>query len=193
MQRASVNSMQRMVRLFIAVELPYDVKQELVRLQKIFQKSSVLVGTYPEPKVMHLTLKFIGDVPEQKVTGIQTILRGIQCKSMNAQLTLLMVFGNPRFPKVLYADVECPQLKELVHRLDDELKDFCVPEEREFKSHLTFARVRQTVDSDGLLELLDTTQINPLPFVINQFCLMQSKLTSAGPVHTTIECYDLSA
>lgn len=193
MKQVSVSPMPRMLRLFIAVELPCDVKHELSRLQKICQKSSVLVGNYPKPEAMHLTLKFIGDVPESKVASIQSLLRGITCKSFQARLTLLMVFGNPRFPKVLYVDVESPLLKELVSQLDDVLKDFCTPEEREFKSHLTIVRVKQTLDSEGLLKLLEKTHVNPQSFVIDHFSLMKSELTSEGPIHTTVERYDFNA
>jgi 2'-5' RNA ligase len=193
MKQVSASSMPRMARLFIAVELPSDVKYELSRIGKIFQKSFVVIGNYPQSEAMHLTLKFIGDVSEERIADIQTRLREITNESMHAQLALLKVFGNPRFPKVLYVDVECPQLKEFVHRLDDALKDFCEPEEREFKSHLTIARVKQTLDSEGLLELLDKTYVHPLSFVIDHFILMKSDLTSEGPIHTTLERYALSA
>lgn len=181
------------VRLFIAAELSQDVKHELIRLQKSLEKSHVLVGTYPQPEAMHLTLKFIGDVHKDRVSEIQRLLHGISHKSLAAQLTVLMFFGNSRAPKILYVDVDCPQLEELVRMTDEVLKDFCEPVEREFKSHLTLVRVRHTIDSEGLLHWIGNTQVNPLPFAIDHFCLMQSKLDSAGPVHSIIERYALTA
>ena len=192
MQQASVTPQPRMTRLFVAVELPNDVKQELLRLEKIFQDSSLLIGNYPQSDAMHMTLKFIGNVPEEKITGIRQLLRGVVAKSMKAQLKLLKAFGNPRWPKVLYVDVDCPQLYSLVLRFDEVLTDFCAPEEREFKSHVTIARVKQTLDSDGLLKLLHATYVSPIVFSIDHFSLMKSELTSDGPIHTIVERYELN-
>ncbi len=191
MIQAHISIFEDQTRLFIASSIPYDVKHELIRLQKNLIASHVIVGTYPKQESMHLTLKFIGQVPANKVPDIQKRLQSITYRSMHAQLTLLMVFGNPQFPKVIYVDVACSGLKEFVAILDENLKDFCKPEEREYKSHLTIVRVRQTLDSDGLLEWLDKTHVNTVPFSIDHFSLMQSALTGAGPVHTTIERYHL--
>ena len=141
---------------------------------------------------MHMTLKFIGNVPEEKIAGIRQLLRGVVAKSMQAQLKLLKAFGDPRWPKVLYVDIDCPQLHSLVRRFDEVLKDFCAPEEREFKSHATIARVKKTLDSDRLLKLLDATYVNPIAFPIDHFSLMKSELTSDGPIHTIVEQYELN-
>lgn len=191
MIQAHISTFEDQTRLFIASSIPYDVKHELIRLQNNLIESHVVVGTYPKQESMHLTLKFIGQVPADKVPDIQKRLQSITYKSMHAQLTLLMVFGNPQFPKVIYVDVDCSGLKEFVAILDENLKDFCKPEEREYKSHLTIVRIRQTLDSDGLLEWLDKTYVNTVPFPIDHFSLMQSALTGTGPVHTTIERYHL--
>lgn len=191
MIQAHTGPSQTMVRLFIAVGLPYDVKHELCRLQKSFKQSNVLVGTYPKPEAMHLTVKFIGDVQGTAVPEIQRALHGIKYKRLAARLSLLASFGNPHAPKVLFVDVDCPELANFVHMLDDVLIDFCEPEEREFKAHLTIVRVRKTIDTEGLLSLLDTIHVNPLSFSIDHFSLMQSKLNSSGPVHTTIARYEL--
>jgi 2'-5' RNA ligase len=193
MKQATVSPMSPMVRLFIAVELSHSIKHELSRIEKIFKKSSVVIGNYPQDAAMHLTLKFIGDEPPEKISTIQSCLRDITGQSMQAQLALLGVFGDPRYPKVLYIDVECPLLQEFVRRLDEALKDLCKPEERKFKGHLTIARVKQTLDSEGLLELLGKTYVNPLSFVIDHFILMKSELTSNCPIYTMVERYNLSA
>jgi 2'-5' RNA ligase len=191
MEQAQTRQLQKTVRLFIAVELPHDVKHELCRLQKNFQQKHLVVGTYPKSDAMHLTLKFIGGIPQEKVAEIQNKLRGIKFRSLAARLTQLMLFGNPRYPKVLYVDVDCPGLVELVHMLDDALVEFCAPEEREFKSHLTIVRVKQTLDSEALLALMDEMYVNPIGFTIDHFSLMQSELSGDGPQHATIERYGL--
>ncbi len=192
MEQAHTSLTQKMVRLFIAVEIPSEVKLELTRLQEIIPHSHVLDGSYPKPDAMHLTLKFIGDVNPSQVAEIQMALRSIRFKNLEAQLTALALFGNPRTPKVLYVDVECPQLTDLVGELDNCLKDFCKPEEREFKSHLTVVRVRKTLNGDRILQILGQMDVNHLMFTIDHVNLVQSTLGSEGPVHTLIERYDLN-
>ena len=140
---------------------------------------------------MHLTLKFIGEVQGTAVPEIQRVLHSIRHKSLAAQLTSLSLFGNSRDPKVIYVDVDCPQLQNLAHILDDAFKDFCEPEKRAFKSHLTIIRVRKAIDSERFLQWLEQTYINPLPFVIDHLSLIESRLNSDGPVHTLIERYEL--
>ena len=191
MIQASTSPSGNSVRLFIAVELPHDVKHELSRLQKIFEQRHLFVGSYPKPNVMHLTLKFIGDLPANRVPEIQKRLHGIRFNKLTAQLTKLALFGNPKTPKVLYVDIGCPGLIDLVHILDNALQDFCGSEEREFKGHLTVARVRQTIGGDALLQLINQTNVIPISFAIHHINLMQSKLNSEGPVHTIIERYEL--
>ena len=191
MEQVHTGLTQNMVRLFIAVEIPSEVKQELTRLQEIVQKSNILEGTYPKQEAMHLTLKFVGDLQIDRVAVIQEALRSIRYKNIAAQLSVLSLFGNPRMPKVIYVDVECPQLVDLVGELDSCLKDCCKPEEREFKSHLTVVRVRKTLDSDGILKMLGQTDVKHLVFTVDHFNLMQSKLNSDGPMHTVIERYNL--
>ena len=190
MEHVPTDRQQKRVRLFVAAEIPIQIKHELSCLQKSVQESGFLAGTYPKPEAMHLTLKFIGDVSQDRVPAIQNVLRSIKYKSLEARLSTLAFFGNTRTPKIMYVDVDCPGLADLVRMMDDLLKDFCMPEEREFKSHLTIVRITQTIDSEGMLRMLDQMDVKKLSFSIDHFNLMQSRLNSEGPVPTTIERYD---
>lgn len=181
------------IRLFIAVQLPHQIKHELTRLQKQLTKCRVLTGTYPAPEAMHLTLKFLGDVPIGQVETIRSTLRSMNISVMTAQLTLLMVFGNPRFPKIIYVDIDCQQLVDVVAQIELALSDVCEPEQRAFKPHLTLVRVKHVLDSYKLLECLDTLHVNSLQFPVDHIVLMQSELKADGPVHTQIERFNFIA
>ena len=172
---------------------PPELKDELVRLQRQLNKCQVLTGTYPKPEAMHVTLKFIGEVPENQLSAVQSALKTIKTPIIFSQLTLLMVFGNPRFPKIIYVDMDSPQLADLAKKIEDSLRDISAPEEREFKPHLTLVRVKHISDSDKLLECLETLRVVPLSFSIEHFVLMQSVLDADGPMHTVVEQFDLTA
>jgi 2'-5' RNA ligase len=142
-----------MIRLFIAVELPSYIKEEIMRLQKNLMGKRVLIGTYPKPDAMHLTLKFIGDVEQNEVPLIQQALRSVEGIRMHARITNLMFFGNFRFPKVVYVALECPDLQELVEAIDHALQELCVSERRNFKPHITLARVKEMSDYQAMYGL----------------------------------------
>jgi 2'-5' RNA ligase len=178
-----------MIRLFIAVELPSYIKEEIMRLQKDLMGKRVLIGTYPKPDAMHLTLKFIGDVEQNEIPLIQQALRSVEGIRMHARITNLMFFGNFRFPKVVYVALECPDLQKLVDAIDHTLRELCVSEERNFKPHITLARVKEMIDYQACMDWIENTRVEPLSFDIECFVLMQSKRNSSGPIHIPIERY----
>jgi len=178
-----------MIRLFIAVELPSYIKEEVIRLQKNLMDKRVLIGNYPKPDAMHLTLKFIGNVERNKIPLIQQALRSVENTCMNIRIMSLMFFGNFRFPKVVYVALDCPELQELVDAIDNNLKELCVSEERDFKPHITITRVKEMIDYQTFVDWIENTRVEPLSFDIESFVLMQSKLNSSGPIYMPIERY----
>jgi 2'-5' RNA ligase len=185
----SKNESEDMIRLFIAVELPSYIKEEVIRLQKNLMDKRVLIGNYPKPDAMHLTLKFIGNVEQNKIPLIQQALRSVESMRMHARISSLMFFGNFRFPKVVYVALDCPELQALVGAIDNNLKKLCVPEEREFKPHVTITRVKEMIDYQTFVDWIENTRVEPLSFDIESFMLMQSKLNSSGPIYIPIERY----
>lgn len=180
-----------MKRLFIAIDLPESVIGQMVKIQRYFQKKNLFEGRYPAPETMHLTIKFIGEVPANQVEYIQTVLRSIKAPAMKAQLDAINFFGQPRFMKILYIACSCPGLADLVHTMDDLLSDIVAPEQRDFAAHLTIVRIRQVADPEALLEAIEHCPLDPVIFPIDSFVLKQSVLSTAGPEHSDIERYQL--
>ena len=80
------------MRLFVAIDVPKAVKQELERLQHALQQLPVLTASYPQSDVIHLTLQFIGDVDEAVVPVIQEHLTHVAGTHDYAQLDALIFF-----------------------------------------------------------------------------------------------------
>ena len=182
---------ESMKRLFIAVDLPESVIGQMIKIQHYFQKKALFEGRYPAPEAMHLTIKFIGEVPTNKVDHIQESLRTIKAVPMRCQLDSINFFGEPRYMKILYVSCSCPGLADLVHTMDELLSDIVPPESRDFSAHLTIARIKHVYDPEALLEAIELCPFEPAIFSIDSFVLKQSVLSSEGP-ESDIERYPLS-
>ena len=64
------------MRAFIALDIPEAVRNELLRLTDILKKEAADVK-WVRAENLHLTLRFIGDVPEEKITFISDILKAV--------------------------------------------------------------------------------------------------------------------
>jgi 2'-5' RNA ligase len=185
----SESALEGRVRLFIAVELPDYIQEEIVRLQKSLMDRNVIRGAYPKAEAMHLTLKFIGDVNGSSIPLIRQVLRAVKSGYMHARMAKLMFFGDPRFPKVIYVAIDCPGLGEFVRGINRALDGLCAVQEREFKPHITLVRVQEIIDYQACMDWIEDARVERLSFPIESFVLMQSRLDSSGPIHIPIERY----
>jgi len=182
---------ERTKRLFIAVEMPKLVENELERIQKFLKKQDLFRGRYVNPEHAHITLKFVGDVDESDVVKVQEKLRSIEQEPMQASLGKLDLFKSGKKPRVIFVNIDCSGLAELARKIDDVLGDLFPPEGRPFVSHLTILRIKKIDDYDILDDVLDSFTVNQLSFTIDSFVLKESVLSSDGPVYSNIETYKL--
>ena len=136
-----------MKRLFIAVDMPSVVIEELKRIQKLLKKENLFRGRYVNPEHAHLTLKFLGDTDESKIPLIHERLKNIKHKKMKAHLGSLDLFtSSNNMPRVIFLSLICPELNDLAQQIDDALSDLFPSESRPFVSHLTIARIKEISD-----------------------------------------------
>ena len=168
------------MRLFIAVDLPESIKEELRNLQKEFKG----LGKFYFVKDFHLTLKFLGEVDEDKVKEIKDRLKNIKLDGFNLILEGLGSFPNENYVKVLW--VGCPnnEIIELHNKIDEHLKDL-FPLDYRFKGHITLARAKFIGNKDKLKEKLKTKYCNS--FKVDKFKLIKSELTREGAVYSVLE------
>jgi 2'-5' RNA ligase len=176
-----------MIRTFIAVELPNSMKKHIKSIQQeIDLKGLKLV----KPELVHLTLKFLGDIPESQVEPISTALSNINCTPFNARVVGVGVFPNPSYIKVVWlgAHGEFDLLHSEVERV---LKEFRFKKDRgKFTAHATLARVKYLDDSSKsqmahiLAELQD---VDLGEFRVNTITFKKSTLTPKGPIYETLK------
>lgn len=178
-----------LVRLFVAVDMPPEVVDEIKRFQKELSKQKLFEGRFTQEHQMHITLTFIGEVAAQQQSQIMQALRTIEFKKMKARLGSVDVFTKGRFVKIIFMHLVCPELSQLAQKIILVLSPWVEPEERDFVSHLTVARVKKVANVETLLEAIDKLDVAHITFEIDSFILKQSVLSPSGPEYTDIATY----
>ncbi|MCD4759367.1 RNA 2',3'-cyclic phosphodiesterase [archaeon] len=175
------------MRLFIAVELPKEVKEELYRIQKLIKPSLAKIKWVPK-KNLHLTLKFIGET-EVSVEEISERLSKIKFDSMKVGLDNFGVFSKGNETKVLWVDIKPGgEVIELQQKVDSELFSL-FKKDQKFKLHLTLGRVKFVKKKEEFLKVLKEIEVKHIEFEINEFKLMESKLSKDGSKYIVLKEY----
>ena len=105
-------------RLFVAVDMPAAVVQEIARAQDIIKREALFEGKFVDPQQVHLTLKFIGEVSTKQIPSIEKALDKVKDKTMEAQLGSLDVFAAGNRIKIIFYHLSVPNLLILYKKLN---------------------------------------------------------------------------
>lgn len=166
------------MRLFIAIDL--DNEEYFKDIQKQIDSENAKINL---TKAYHLTLKFLGEVSAAKVQKIKEALNKINLESFKIKTTKIGVFPNANFVRVIWIGMEPEnEIIELKNKVDDCLSDL-FRKEKDFKPHLTLARVKFVKDKGKFIENLRKIKIEEKEFEIKNIKLIRSTLTPDGPVY----------
>ena len=189
------------LRLFVACELPAEMKAALSSLQEALRKKGAPRVRWVRPEGIHLTLKFLGAVPQDKVAAICEALaptvQGIPPLALS--LAEVGTFGDRRGPRVIWVGMQgdLEPLARLQQRIEKALEPLGFPPERRaFSPHLTVARVPDSMGSGERHTLGELTKTTPLPtapaVTIRELSLMRSILGPGGAVYERVVAFPLS-
>lgn len=177
------------MRLFVALELTTEIHAALRQLIARLQRAEADIR-WVRPEGMHLTLKFIGEVPPEKLAPIQRALAGVT-NPAPVQLDFRGVgyFPNPRSPRVFWVGIEASEnLTPLATQLEAVLEPLEIPrEKRAYLPHLTLGRFKSTRGLERLqreIAGLTSTEFGRLEARV--FALYQSKLSPKGAEYTRL-------
>ena len=182
------------LRAFIAVELPLEIRQNVQRATSSLRRDTGPLIRWVALENMHLTLKFLGDIPSENVE-VLTQLTDAQADSFNSfdiHLSGIGAFPGPKRPRVIYIGIQAPaELEEFQRQVESATRRLGYkPEERVFAPHLTIGRVRQHVGGDDqqkIRRLLEASTIDSLGTArVNSVHLYKSDLKPNGPVYTKL-------
>jgi len=188
------------VRSFIAIELPDELKLELVQLEGRLKSSNPPSVKWVDPDGIHLTLKFLGNVAVDKIGKITKVMeeatRGIP--SFNLKVRELGVFPNLRRVQVAWVGVqgEVDKLGQLQERIESGLAPLgFAPESRKFSPHLTLARLRNQAslnERQSFGQLIATTKFEAVHGIkVDAISLVRSQLTREGAIYSRISSASL--
>ena len=187
------------MRTFIAIELPKEIKDFLSRIQEQLKTSRAEVK-WVEPKNIHLTLKFLGEIDNEKQNKITKIIEDVASakKSFLLRLSSLGAFPKIDFPRVIWLGIDQgdKETKEIAKELEEKINKLGIPkEERPFSSHITIGRTRSSKNREKLVLALKTLGNNfggkNLEFLVNKVVLFKSTLTPSGPIYEILREIDL--
>lgn len=179
-----------MPRLFVAIDLPEHTKDAILRLRE----DDLPPGRWPQREAIHLTLHFIGDVPEGVARAYQRILGDVEAGAFELRIAGAGQFPPEARPRVIWAGVEnTAPLRDLHEQVGQALeREGFRRERRRFHPHITLMRFKRPLRR-GLASRWISAHIDFCtdPVTISEYILYESQLTPSGPVYTKREVYVL--
>lgn len=179
-------------RLFAAIPLPDEVKELVAAVQEELEPEGWPMK-WVNPELVHITLKFFGDVSQEQVDDLKGGLGSIAGANPAHELNVgqLGAFPSLRRPRVLWIglDGNVGATQKLASDVDDAAASLGFEREsRTFRPHVTIGRIQS---DDALLEdfeaIVSDIGLPDLATPVDRFHLMRSQLKPAGPVYTPVE------
>jgi 2'-5' RNA ligase len=184
-----------LIRAFIAVELPEELKKELAALEMLLKNNGPPIVKWADPNSIHITLKFLGEIAtesaEELMLALEEAAQGVA--PFKLEVRKLGAFPAPDRPQVIWVGVKgaVERINQLQQRIESNCEQLGFSREnRPFTPHLTLGRVRDDArpnERQRLGKLLMETSFTASHDVdVTEINLLKSQLTPAGAIHTVI-------
>jgi 2''-5'' RNA ligase len=179
-----------LVRSFIAVDI--DDPGVVRRIEEV-QREVAQLGLdikLVERENLHLTLRFLGEIPQSRINDVVKALAGVKMSKFQIKLSDVGVFPDLSRPRVLWIGVSqgAEQLVRLANVVREAVDKFAEHEEdREFTPHLTIGRIKSSRNVEKLREFV--TRYRGVEFgvvTVDKIKLKKSVLTPRGPIYSDL-------
>ena len=177
------------MRLFISLELPEEVKDNLFRIRKHISPNLAKVK-WVFKKDIHVTLKFLENVEKFKLEVIKERLSKIKFNSSKLRFKEIGFFsykGEPNIIRLVFYKNE--EMLRLQRKIDEELLDI-FPESQEFILHLTLGRIKLIKKDKEFFEKIKSFNFFKEEFDVDNFHLVESKPIKGGHVYKIIHSFE---
>ncbi len=177
-----------MIRLFVAIELPEDVRRRMAALA-----GGVPSARWVAEDNLHLTLRFIGEVGEDRLDDITAALASVQGAPFSMNLSGVGHFASKRRVRTLWVGIEPnAELQALYDRVESALvRAVLEPDGRKFNAHVTLARLKAMPAAKVADWLAMSAQFTASPVRVDGFTLLSSFLSRSGAIYSTVQEYPL--
>jgi 2'-5' RNA ligase len=175
------------MRLFTALDLPDDVIGKMDELLARLRPTAPIQWSTAEN--LHITIKFIGAWPEERLDELKTGLAGLPARDgISVHIKDLGVFVNPNKPRIFWCGVSAPGLAELAADTEAATAALGIArEERAYSPHLTLARIKNGFDMTALrTAVVRESALDFGSFEARRFFLYQSQSKPSGTVYTKL-------
>jgi RNA 2',3'-cyclic 3'-phosphodiesterase len=194
------------MRIFIALDIDNAIRQ---RIQRFIEGVSGFApdARWVRPESLHVTLKFIGEKPDDAVEEIKRVLSGIRASSFEISFRGYGFFPTAKAARVFWVGIEAgPQLLSLATAVDEANSALGIPrEDHPFAPHLTLARGggrsgsprwrKGDTPNKNFQLLQEKLAALPTPdfgtMAAREIFLYQSQLSPGGSRYTKIACFAL--
>ncbi len=177
------------MRLFTGIALPDDVRNSLSLLIERLRPIAQL--RWSAPYNLHVTTKFIGEFPEERLPELTKVLSRLGSRSaIPIEVRGIGWLPNPHSPRVLFTGIRAgSELESLAGATEDAAATLGIPKEnRAFRPHLTLARIKDSAGSLAHLRQavasLDSTDFGS--FTADRFVLYRSQTGPSGSIYTQL-------
>jgi 2'-5' RNA ligase len=181
---------QDRVRSFVAVDLEEpSIRDQIITAQKGLQQTGAQLKVV-DPEIMHLTLRFLGEIPQSTVENVKEAMSGIRFHVFETEFFGLGAFPNLRRINVVWVGLKQgrEQLDDIFRQLEPKLRQLGLPPDNKgFRPHLTIARVRTGLNKDALADYVASMQEQEFgKMQVTTVRLKKSTLTPKGPIYNTL-------
>jgi len=185
------------MRVFIGLDISSEIRD---RIGETMERLRHLApdARWVRTESLHVTLKFIGEAPENKVLEIQETLKQIKAAAFEIEFKEAGFFPNPRSARAFWIGIHAPAaLPQLAATIDQKLEKIGIAvEEKPYKPHLTLARAK----SGRLARCFEILQqhlhpADPMQFgtmIAREFFLYESELLRGGARYTKLRGFSLA-
>ena len=176
------------MRLFIAIEIPEEIKEYILAVQKQLDGNSSKLKPVGKEQ-MHLTLKFLGEVQPDKTKEIIAALKQIKFRKFSFNLDSIGTFPNEENIRVVWIGLKPEdEIISLQKDIDSKLEKL-FKKEKNFKPHITLFRVKYIENKNTFIEKIKNTNIENKKINVNNFKMIKSTLTRQGPIYEELEIF----
>jgi RNA 2',3'-cyclic 3'-phosphodiesterase len=182
------------MRLFTGLDLPAALVRELERLLDRLRPAARI--HWSAPANLHITTRFIGEWPDQRLGEVQAALAGLPpFPALRLALRRVGFFPNANNPRVFWCGVEAPpELGALAAATEGALERLGMArEDRPFSPHLTLARIKERIPMQPLRDAIAALpSLDFGEFTADRFFLYRSQLRPGGSVYTKLAEFPLT-
>jgi len=186
------------LRCFVAVDVSPEVRAAVTRAQEAIRKAAPGADVrWADGQQIHLTVKFLGAVPDDRVPAVSSALEGVVAGARPIALVAagLGAFPTLRRPRVLWAGLTAgvPELTALAASVEGALAPLGFPAEgRAFSAHLTIGRVRSPRGGGALAPAVERADAAELgAWTASELVLYESRLRPAGALYVPVSRHRL--